>query len=64
MIVIVTLMTGCASGKLANNSWCVLNSPFYLTEAEIQSFTKENKKAIIEHNEFGERYCGWKKPNE
>ena len=59
MIVLVALISGCAGGLRTSDSWCILNTPIYVNEEIIKAAPNETKRSIIEHNEFGERKCGW-----
>jgi hypothetical protein len=54
-------LSGCArSMQVGLSVWCDTNRPTEPTRAEYTLFTHEQKVGMADHNEFGEKYCGWK----
>ena len=44
----------------AKGSFCAVEHPIRLSKATVAALTDAEVKDILEHNERGQRLCGWK----
>ncbi len=51
------LLSGCAS---QTSNFCKTETPYYYTEKEYKTWSRETKERIVSHNEFGAKQCNWK----
>lgn len=59
VIALLALLT-LAACQTASGSFCDLNRPQRLTEAEIAALSDEQVKEALRTNELGQRLCGWR----
>jgi hypothetical protein len=50
-------LAGCTT---VAGSFCVIEHPIRLTEAEVEMLSDPSITAILAHNEKGAKLCGWK----
>lgn len=52
---------GCVTtGGSRGGSFCETAQPQRPSKAEIQAMSPERKRAVLAHNEFGAKECGWR----
>ncbi|RWL14901.1 MAG: hypothetical protein EOR57_31640 [Mesorhizobium sp.] len=62
MVKILTLavllaISGCQTTK---GSFCAIAKPVRLSEAQVLQLSDAEVKALLAHNQRGQRLCGWK----
>ncbi len=57
LISITALTAGCAGRN--SGDFCDVASPQRPSAATVAAMTREEKTALVKHNEHGERHCGW-----
>ena len=54
-------LAGCVTtGGSRGGSFCETAAPQRPSRAEIQAMTPERRRAVLAHNEFGAKACGWR----
>lgn len=54
----LTLLTSCAGSGPATDGFCAEAEPILISKEDV--LTKETARAILAHNRYGARRCGWK----
>lgn len=56
---LMLLVSGCAVGSAMTADLCAGFKPFYVDEHDVLIVSDRLARQIVEHNEYGERQCGW-----
>jgi hypothetical protein len=64
MIFLTLLLTalpvsGCATSPAAGD-WCLTNDPQRPSVSEFEAMDATAKRAMLAHNLYGQKLCGWK----
>jgi hypothetical protein len=51
------LLTSCAAIGRANNSYCQIAKPIYISQDDVLS--DATAREVLEHNRTGKKICGW-----
>lgn len=54
------LLSGCVTSK---GDFCKTEKPYYFTQKEYASWSRETREEIVSKNEYGRKLCGWKTAN-
>ena len=58
LLLTVPLLSGCASSPRPD-VWCLTNDPLRPSAAEFAAMDATAKRAMLAHNLYGQKLCGW-----